>query len=159
MKAEEKAQAYDKALEKARTALEQTESAVTAGILKGIFPELEDTDNEREILYRILFELRGTVNDLNRKVNQLEKRIDDMSAAKTPASPYVPVNLAMEDALAEEYVEPDPNAEHLNLGELTKQMLERALERNNGNRKLAAQELGISDRTLYRRLKQYGIEP
>ena len=51
------------------------------------------------------------------------------------------------------------HAEHLNLGELTKQMLERALERNNGNRKLAAKELGISDRTLYRRLKQYGLEP
>ena len=36
-------------------------------------------------------------------------------------------------------------------------MLEKALERNNGNRKKAAQELGISDRTLYRRLKQYGL--
>ena len=36
-------------------------------------------------------------------------------------------------------------------------MLEKALERNHGNRKKAAQELGISDRTLYRRLKQYGL--
>ena len=36
--------------------------------------------------------------------------------------------------------------------------LEKALERNGGNRKKAAQELGISDRTLYRRLKQYGLE-
>ena len=101
--------------------------------------------------------MRAEIHELNRKVRHLEKRIDDMSAAKKPASPYVPVNLAMEDALAVEYVEPDPNAEHLNLGELTKQMLERALERNNGNRKLAAKELGISDRTLYRRLKQYGL--
>ena len=114
-------------------------------------------DCERECLYKILFETRAEIHELNRKVRQMEKRIDDMSAAKTPAPPYVPLNLAMEDALAEEYVEPDPNAEHLNLGELTKQMLERALERNNGNRKMAAKELGISDRTLYRRLKQYGL--
>jgi hypothetical protein len=38
-----------------------------------------------------------------------------------------------------------------------RQMLEKALERNNGNRKKAAKELGISDRTLYRRLKQWGL--
>lgn len=45
----------------------------------------------------------------------------------------------------------------MNLNDLGRQMLEKALERNNGNRKKAAQELGISDRTLYRRLKQYGL--
>jgi DNA-binding NtrC family response regulator len=37
-------------------------------------------------------------------------------------------------------------------------MVEKALERNSGNRKKAAQELGISDRTLYRRIKQYGLD-
>ena len=36
-------------------------------------------------------------------------------------------------------------------------MIERALERNNGNRKKAAEELGISDRTLYRRIKKYDL--
>ena len=60
---------------------------------------------------------------------------------------------------AVEYEEPVFDQEHLNINDITKQMLERALERHNGNRKNAAQELGISDRTLYRRLKQYGIEP
>ena len=38
-----------------------------------------------------------------------------------------------------------------------RQMIERALERNNGNRKKAAEELGISDRTLYRRIKKYNL--
>ena len=57
-------------------------------------------------------------------------------------------------SVAEEYVEP----ENLNLNDLGRQMLEKALERNGGNRKRAAQELGISDRTLYRRLKQYGLD-
>jgi transcriptional regulator of acetoin/glycerol metabolism len=64
----------------------------------------------------------------------------------------------MVDAVAEEYVEPEHELENLNLNDLSKAMLEKALERNNGNRKKAAQELGISDRTLYRRLKQYGLE-
>ena len=47
--------------------------------------------------------------------------------------------------------------ESLNLNELSRQMIERALERNNGNRKKAAEELGISDRTLYRRIKKYDL--
>ena len=55
-------------------------------------------------------------------------------------------------------MEPEKEQENLNLNDLSKQMLEKALERNHGNRKRAAQELGISDRTLYRRLKQYGLD-
>ena len=65
---------------------------------------------------------------------------------------------SVEDAYAEEYIEPEKELESLNLNDLGKQMLEKALERNHGNRKKAAQELGISDRTLYRRLKQYGLD-
>jgi DNA-binding NtrC family response regulator len=68
-----------------------------------------------------------------------------------------PLNSA-EVAEAEEYVEPEREPETLNLNHLGRQMLEKALERNHGNRKKAAQELGISDRTLYRRLKQYGLD-
>jgi DNA-binding NtrC family response regulator len=64
----------------------------------------------------------------------------------------------MEDAVAEEYIEPEKEPENLNLDAHERQLLEKALERNNGNRKKAAQELGISDRTLYRRLNQYGLD-
>ena len=46
----------------------------------------------------------------------------------------------------------------LNLSDIGRQAVEKALERNGGNRKKAAQELGISDRTLYRRIKQYGLD-
>ena len=63
-----------------------------------------------------------------------------------------PSNGLVEFADAEEISEP----EILNLSDVGRQMVEKALERNNGNRKKAAQELGISDRTLYRRIKQYG---
>ena len=63
--------------------------------------------------------------------------------------------MSKEEAEAEE-IKGEP--ESLNLSDLGRQMVEKALERNGGNRKKAAQELGISDRTLYRRIKQYGLE-
>lgn len=126
-------------------------------------------ENEREILYKILFELRGNVNDMRREISQLKKQIDDgkgvsptptiigTSAPIQPIQPIPAITPQLEDAEAEEYIEPTASPESLNLDMMSRQMLEKALERNNGNRKKAAQELGISDRTLYRRLKQYGL--
>jgi len=132
-------------------------------------------ENEREILYKILFELRGNVNDMRREISQLKKQMEDVRttppASITPVSPIAPITPVgtignpingsinnLEEADAEEYIEPTPEQENLNLNDLSRQMLLKALERNNGNRSKAAQELGISDRTLYRRLKQYGLD-
>ena len=122
-------------------------------------------ENEREILYKILYDMRNNVNDMRREMSQLKKQIEEVQAKPSTAispvnpigtmSPMSPMNPMLEDAEAEEYIEPE--AENLNLNDLSRTMLEKALERNNGNRKKAAQELGISDRTLYRRLKQYGM--
>ena len=121
-------------------------------------------ENEREILYKILYDLRNNVNDMRREMAMLKKQLDDGATPSskpaiinTTTAPLQPVIGTLEDAEAEEYVEPVPEQENLNLSDLSRQMLEKALERNNGNRKKAAQELGISDRTLYRRLKQYGM--
>ena len=61
----------------------------------------------------------------------------------------------MEDAEAEEIA--DAEMENLNLNEQERQTIVKALERNNGNRSKTAQELGISSRTLYRKLKLYGL--
>jgi len=159
-----------------------SERTVTADVLSRFIPQDRETtqlavvrhsgddhsfENEREILYKILFELRGNVNDMRREMGQLKRQLDDVQRNSTPSSlttthltpitPITSVNPA-EDAVAEEYVEPAVEQENLNLNDLGRQMLEKALERNNGNRKKAAQELGISDRTLYRRLKQYGLD-
>lgn len=130
-------------------------------------------ESEREILYKILFELRGNVNDMRREMSMLKKQLEDVQNVKSvapmqaevlPTTQLSPIRNVqtvepdMEDAEAEEYVEPEREPENLNLNDLGRQMLEKALERNGGNRKKAAKELGISDRTLYRRLKQYGME-
>jgi transcriptional regulator with PAS, ATPase and Fis domain len=167
------------------------ERLITADVLQRFIPQDQETtqlatipreggdhsfENEREILYKILFELRGNVNDMRREMGALKKQLDDVrNASANVSAPLSTTQLApihpsapaydiqtpayvTEDAVAEEYVEPEKEQENLNLSDLSKQMLEKALERNHGNRKKAAQELGISDRTLYRRLKQYGLD-
>ena len=165
------------------------ERTITAEMLRTFIPEDYETtqlapihkdggdhsfENEREILYKILFELRGNVNEMRHEMSQLKKRLDDTQGAAvasqpmpapttqlapiTPITPITTQHPVLEDAMAEEYVEPEHEPENLNLSTVGRQMLEKALERNHGNRRKAAQELGISDRTLYRRLKQYGLE-
>ena len=132
-------------------------------------------ESERELLYKILYELRGNVSDLRRDMNSLRKQLDEarqLNGAKgfaapqpltsiTPVSYPAPVekeNEALRHPFTEDAeVEEIHEAETLNLNDLGKQMVEKALERNNGNRKKAAKELGISDRTLYRRIKAYKL--
>lgn len=135
-------------------------------------------EGEREILYKVLLDLRSNVSELRNEVDTLKKQLGNSQGngailpnvpqpisseqAPTLASPRIyiqqPQKAIAEDAVAEEYIEPAKEPENLNLNDLGKQMLEKALERNGGNRKKAAQELGISDRTLYRRIKQFGLE-
>ena len=129
-------------------------------------------ESEREILYKILYELRGNVSDLRRDLNNVRKQLEESrqlngasgfqpaptTTSNLPSAPNKQTISApieqVEDAVAEEISEP----ETLNLNDIGKQLVEKALERNHGNRKKAAQELGSSDRTLYRRIKQYGLE-
>jgi DNA-binding NtrC family response regulator len=95
-------------------------------------------------------------------VSKEDKKIAVNNATPTITTPQIyiqqPPKPVAEDAIAEEYIEPEREPESLNLSDVERQMLEKALERNGGNRKKAALELGISDRTLYRRIKQYGLE-
>ena len=162
-----------------------TERQITPDILARFIPQDQEStqlatihsegdhsfENEREILYKILFELRSNVNDMRREMSTLKKQIADVqpmshqssplpSTQLAPIQPIQPIHpiAAAEEAIAEEYIEPEHEPENLNVSEWSRQALEKALERNGGNRKKAAQEMGISDRTLYRRLKKYGLD-
>ena len=164
-----------------------TERQITPQILSRFIPQDQETtqlalirnegdhsfENEREILYKILFELRSNVNDMRREMSSLKKQLEDVqgSVHTQPVSQLPPTQLAPatfsnqqpsfnepEEAVAEEYIEPEREPENLNVNDWSRQALEKALNRNGGNRKKAALELGISDRTLYRRLKQYGLD-
>ena len=107
---------------------------------------------------------------MRHEISTLKKQIEDVQgnghqSASTlpttqlaPIQPIQPLTPTLEDAVAEEYIEPEHEPENLNVNDWSRQALEKALDRNGGNRKKAAQELGISDRTLYRRLKQYGMD-
>jgi len=107
-------------------------------------------ESEREMLFKILYEMRSNVSDLRREVSSLRKKIDDGQTAM-PIQTY-PAVQGMEQ-YAEEISEP----ESLNIGNLNKSAVEKALKLCNNNRKKAAEMLGISDRTLYRRLKEFGL--
>lgn len=155
---------------------QDTESTELALVDKG--QGSHSYESEREILYKILYELRGNVSDLRRDLNNVRKQLETYreleetahyrhlateGAQTLPATTqdaFRPDDKEVEDAVAEEIQEtrPQKEAESLNLNDNQRQMVVRALERNNGNRKKAAQELGISDRTLYRRIKEYGLE-
>lgn len=143
--------------------------------------ESRSFNNEREILYQVLFdmkkdmdELRKVVHDLmNRNVKYQQMPQDanvqyipnvPMTEATPVAHPVVAIseypkkedpstrdNAHIEDT--EEYVE-----ETLSLEDMEKDVIKKALEKHRGKRKEAANELKISERTLYRKIKEYGIE-
>ena len=138
-------------------------------------------ESEREILYKILYELRGNVSDLRQEMANLRKQLDETQQLNSvggfnaklssvaneeehlsapeghPVVRHHAVTLnplPIVDAEAEEIAEP----KSLNLNDFERKMVVEALEKNGGNRKKAARDLGISDRTLYRRIRQYGLD-
>lgn len=150
------------------------ESTQLATITK---PADHSFESEREILYKILFELRGNVGELRREMVALKKQMEQgggthtaaehgeanlpVATASVSSRPHIYIQQTKpeaEEAEAEEYIEPQKELESLNLNAIGRQMIEKALDRNGGNRKKAARELGISDRTLYRKIKQFGLD-
>ena len=116
---------------------------------------------ERELLYKVLFDLRADVNDLKRMLTELTQRAEQRAeptkdlAGLLPASAH---SIASPDyAESEEVVDEQPSRELTKADVLREQIL-RALRRNNGRRREAAAELFMSERTLYRKIKELGID-
>lgn len=116
---------------------------------------------ERELLYKVLFDLRADVNDLKRMLTELMQRAERPAeptkdlAGLLPASAH---SIASPDyAESEKVVDEQPSRELTKADVLREQIL-RALRRNNGRRREAAAELFMSERTLYRKIKELGID-
>ena len=144
---------------------------ITADVLRLYLPDLnvekypvlvkkQDNDqkffnSEREILYQVLFDMKKDVNDLKKLVHDIMGGKMPMPVAdETPyAHPIRPVHSApIQEAEAVE------EEETLSLEEVEKEMIRKALEKHNGRRKNAAADLKISERTLYRKIKEYNLE-
>jgi DNA-binding NtrC family response regulator len=137
--------------------------------------EKKSFESEREILYSVLFDMRRDITELKKQLESLrmshqeqDSHLSYYSGAQyadahelpvvQPSAQSYPVPVSQERfepsvSVVEEYVE-----EAMSLDDMEKKAILLALERNKGKRRNAAKELNISERTLYRKIKEYGIE-
>jgi transcriptional regulator with PAS, ATPase and Fis domain len=172
----------------------EKERIITGSIIRGYLPHFHEDQlpalykkteentfsSEREILYKVLFDMKKDVNDLKKLVYDLmnnegdahqfqvdnarliRKLYDDDAEVEVDQIKAYPVNPTVAPVAfgkihdvedTEELVE-----ESLSLEKKEKEMIRKALHKHSGKRKGAAMELGISERTLYRKIKEYNIE-
>lgn len=119
-------------------------------------------NTEREILYKVLFDMRTDLNNLRQMMNSLagQQQEEHVPSAGSPSLPVVPTQRPM--PAADRYIETtlsDAMDEDVvtNLQDVEAEMVRKALDRHKGKRKEAAAELGISERTLYRKIKQLDL--
>jgi transcriptional regulator with PAS, ATPase and Fis domain len=139
-----------------------------------------DFSSEREILYKVLFDMKNDLNDLKKLTHELmenenmssvqknnpelikkiygesddeNKTVEFITQENNPQTPNTPPSINQYD-YAETVIEEEP----LSLLEKEIEMIKHALKRSNGKRKIAAKELGISERTLYRKIKQFDLQ-
>ncbi len=150
--------------------------------------ESKSFNSEREILYQVLFDMKKDMNDLKKIVHDMmngqqpvvstaESQYSGSFLAHTDTfKPSNPVdvfadklprentnyNTQVENTddfeVAEEYQEVESTPQPQTLEDMERQMIKQTLDKYRGKRKAAAEELKISERTLYRKIKEYGIE-
>jgi transcriptional regulator with PAS, ATPase and Fis domain len=109
-------------------------------------------NNEREILYQVLFDMKKDMTDLKKLVHEIMNGNMQMPVMNEEEDYGRPLR-SMSSIREIETVE-----ESLALDDVEKGMIRKALEKHNGRRRNAAAELKISERTLYRKIKEYGLE-
>ena len=172
---------------------------IAASVLKGYLPEMgtqlpaivnketsgSDFSNEREILYKVLFDMKSDLNDLKKLTLELmendnykdvqeknehliQKIYKDQNLSNSKHESQI-LSLSESNQKNEtiEIVKPNENydfiedvdeeEETLSLHDKELELIKKSLNRHKGKRKLAADELGISERTLYRKIKQYDL--
>ncbi|MBR6093298.1 MAG: sigma-54-dependent Fis family transcriptional regulator [Bacteroidales bacterium] len=156
----------------------ETERIITPEILKNYLPEQTalpaifkdeskaDSISERDILYKVLF-------DMKKDIAELRKTVDELTAGQIPTTTQIAtpikatvINSSRNTNLVEyentqdaevEYLQEKPAIDNLSLQDKENEVIIKALQKHNGKRKDAAKELGISERTLYRKIKEYNI--
>ncbi|UAB74284.1 sigma-54-dependent Fis family transcriptional regulator [Mesoflavibacter sp. SCSIO 43206] len=143
-----------------------------------------DFSSEREILYKVLFDMKADLNDLKKLTMELmkngnakevqkdnegliqkiygenesdaefEEQVHDLEILSIPESSESKISSTEDKYHFAEEIEEE---ETLSLQDKELELIKKSLERHNGKRKLAAEELGISERTLYRKIKQYDL--
>ena len=136
-----------------------------------------DFSNEREILYKILFDMKKDLNDLKKITDHLKSEDHKPNFKENEINAFENLQSSIDSQKSAEIIdfnEKDPTfnsnidkyhfaeeikeEETLSIHDKELELIKKALERNNGKRKAAAIELGISERTLYRKIKQHDIE-
>jgi len=128
--------------------------------------------SERELLYKVLFDMKKDMNDMKQLVNDLihnasedpnwqtknEHLISNLRVEQSPfiqtADPSITIQPHAEASPVQNHIKVE---ESLSLQEKEKEFIKKALNKYKGRRKMAAKELGISERTLYRKMNEYGI--
>lgn len=138
--------------------------------------KVEESISERDILYKVLFDMKKDVNDLKKVVIEILQNSENSEKTQDTNSQLIkqlyqdvsdsgsgldkieiqqrPENTFMEEPIQHSEV----MEESLSIEKKEIDLIRRALEKHNGKRKNAAKELGISERTLYRKIKEYNIK-
>jgi transcriptional regulator with PAS, ATPase and Fis domain len=135
-------------------------------VLPAIFQDESKADSisEREILYKVLFDMRKDITELRKTVDELTAgQVQTVQPIKgtTVLNPVSHDNVVEYDNAQDvevEYLQEKSPADSLSLQDKENEVICKALRKHNGKRKDAAKELGISERTLYRKIKEYDIK-
>lgn len=157
----------------------EKERVITPEVLRGYLPlqtalptifkdeSKADSISERDLLYKVLFDMKKDITELRKTVNELTSgQIPTTTPITTPIKATV-INHVDEANMVEyentqdaevEYLQEKPSNDSLSLQDKENEVIIKALRKYNGKRKDAAKELGISERTLYRKIKEYDIK-
>ncbi len=112
--------------------------------------------NERELLYKILFDMRRDISELKQEVRQKQEQTAQSEDVIIPKGQPL-INVQQEHKKNDYQLAEDVQELPSSIEEMEKEAIRRALEHNRGNRKATAESIGMSERTLYRKIKEYGL--
>jgi len=153
----------------------ETERVITPEILRNYLPtqtalpviikddSKADTISERDILYKVLFDMKKDITELRKTVDELTSGQIPMAAPATqqhitPIKATTVIDYDNTQDAEVEYLQEKQTSDNLSLQDKENEVIIKALRKYNGKRKDAAKELGISERTLYRKIKEYDIK-